>query len=363
MKKIWLLTAGLVALSGGMFADSIWSGSAGSLNNVPTTASFVAATPSFPDSSTTNTQVPFWNNPSPDSINGSNNITNVGDVLSGYVTGTNLIGSNLVQSGGSALVPGASGATNFNINGQYFAYTATDSTAGGGDPVTTNTGDTSTKITPSLEFSFMSTATAYNIAMLYAAPSTLNAGPASSGGPATMFGTYILTSTGCPPATFCTFTPTVVDGAVTAKTSGTPTTLYASDTLYGSGTVYGFYATVCYTWNGSGCTGWVTYTTGDGNFSTGMASGNGELGALGWNHFALFELANGEEVLGFTDSPWAPGTLYGTQGIGDFSDAVVGLTPPVSFIESGVPEPGTIAVMGLGLAGLGLIGRRRLANQ
>jgi PEP-CTERM motif len=30
---------------------------------------------------------------------------------------------------------------------------------------------------------------------------------------------------------------------------------------------------------------------------------------------------------------------------------------------AGVPEPGTIAIMGLGLAGLGLIGRRRFAKK
>jgi hypothetical protein len=347
MKKIWLLSAGLVGLSGSMFGDAIWSGSVGFLNNTPTTATFVATTPAYPDTSTGNTGTPFWNNSSPDSINGSNHITNVGDVLSGYVTGTNLIGGNLVQSGGSALVSGTSGATNFNINGQYFALTNNDATVPGGDPATANTGDASTKMTPTLEFSFLSNATAYSISMLYAAPSTQNSGAGNVGAPATIFGTYL----GSGP----TFTPTVIDGAVAANTTGTATNLATNDTLYASSFVYGFYATVCYAWTGSTCTQSVTYTTGAGNFSTGMSAGNAELGALGWNHFAFFELASGEEVLGFTDSPWAPGTTFGTQGLGDYSDAIIAL--------SSAPEPGTIAIMGLGLAALGMIGRRRFVKK
>jgi hypothetical protein len=79
---------------------------------------------------------------------------------------------------------------------------------------------------------------------------------------------------------------------------------------------------------------------------------------LGWNHFALFELANGEEVLGFEDSPWAPGSTNGGEGIGDFNDIIIALSPVVS-----APEPGTIAIMGMGLAGLGFIGRRRFAKK
>jgi PEP-CTERM motif len=348
MKTFWLLSAGLVALSGSMFADSIWSGSAGSLNNIPTTATFVGTTPAYPDPSAGNTGTPYWNNASPDNINGSNHITNIGDVLSGYVTGTDLIGSNLVQSGGSALVAGTSGATNFNINGQYFAFTSTDATIPGGDPAMS---DGSTKLTPSLEFSFLSNATSYAISMLYAAPSTQNSGVGNVGAPATTFGTYLLVGN--------VFTPTVIDSGIAANTSGTATSLATNDTLYGAGTVYGFYATVCYAWTGATCNESITYTTGAGNFSTGMTAGDPELGALGWNHFAVFELASGEEVLGFTDSPWPPGTTFGTQGLGDFSDAVIGLVGP----GGSAPEPGTIAIMGLGLAGLGLIGRRRFVKK
>jgi hypothetical protein len=129
-----------------------------------------------------------------------------------------------------------------------------------------------------------------------------------------------------------------------------------------AGTVYGFYATVCYNFTGGVCTQSVTYTTGAGNFSTGFTAGAQFLGALGWNHFALFELASGQEVLGFTDTPYALST--NVQGEGDFQDVVLGLigNPPNNF-SSGAPEPGTIAIMGLGLAGLGLIGRRRFAKK
>jgi hypothetical protein len=348
MKNLWLMSAALVALSGSMFADSIWTGAGstvGFLNNIPTTASFVAGTPAYPDTSTTNSGTPFWNNSSPDNINGSNHVTNVGDVLSGYVTGTNLIGGNA-----SGTVVTAPLQTTENISGQYYAFTSNDTTVAGGDPVTPNTTGTATSMTPSLEFSFVSSATAYNIAMLYAAPSTQNSGAGNLGAPATVFGTYTIGAGNV-------FDPIVIDGGIAANTTGTPTTLETADTLYANNFVYGFYATVCYAYTGTTCTQSVTYTTGFGNFSTGMSSGNLELGALGWNHFALFELANGEEVLGFTDSPWSPGTQFGTQGIGDFDDAVIALT------NSAVPEPGTIAIMGLGLAGLGLLGRRRFAKK
>src|SRR5580658_3514981 len=101
MKKIWVLSAGLIALSGSMFADTIGAGT-GSLVAVPTTASFLAS--QVPYSATvppnpTNGQVPFWNNPSEDTIN--NHIANVGDVLSGVTTNTNLIGGNLIGGTGA----------------------------------------------------------------------------------------------------------------------------------------------------------------------------------------------------------------------------------------------------------------------
>jgi len=358
MKKFWLAAVALVGLSGSMFADSIYgpSSTSGSFFTVGATSTFCcgAVTPN----TGSNTQTPFWNNYSGDSINGDTNHTNVGDILAGSSTGTNLIGSNL--SGAPSVL-----GTATTIGGQYFAVTS----AAGGDPVTTNTGLAATAMTgattsePQLEFSFMSNATSYNIAVLFA--DSINdggtaGGTTTDGGPATSVGTYILNSSVSCPVTqpFCVFTPvTTIDGAVQNNISGTPSSVGTS-TLAGNGFVYGFYATVCYAWSSATtCTESVTYTSGDGNFSTGMSAGNQWLGGLGWNHFALFQLTSGEYVLGFEDSPWALGNSNATEGEGDFNDVVISLT------STAAPEPGTIGIMGLGLAAIGILGRRRFAKK
>lgn len=374
MKKFWLLAAGLVVLSGSMFGDTIGTiGACGTcgLLAVPSTSTFVGTMAAYPvGSSYTNAQIPFWNNPSVDVLASQSgptqHYTNVGDILSGYATGTNLIGGNYT---GTAVSGGTAGQTTENINGTYYAVTG-----GSGDPTTSTTGSFSTltqngvvassnvEATPTLEFSFQSQATAYSIALLFA-DSTNDTGCAagsncSASNIGTIFGVYTETATNSGNFTFTPITsPT--DDLTGPTTIGTQT--LAPNTNY-----YGFYATVCYamstTAGVSTCTASVTYTTGAGNFSS-NPSGNAFLQGLGWNHFALFELANGEEVLGFEDSPWTPGsgtgpTPLGGEGIGDFNDIVVALTPPTT-----APEPGTIAIMGLGLAGLGLLNRRRFAKK
>ena len=371
MKKFWLLSAGLIALSGSMFADTIGAGT-GSLVSVGPTATFLGsqvswastggASPAVP-ANPTNSQVPFWNNPSEDTIN--NHVANVGDVLGGVTTGTNLIGSNLTGGPGS-------GST---INGSYYA-----SGTGNGDPVTTTANTFTGPLTvngtpaatyssevPALEFSFQSAATAYNIALLFA-DSSQNTGCAagsncpvvggSSNGIGTIFGTYTENA-----ANGGSFTLTPLTDPVN-NTTGTPTTIGAgAQTLASNGTFYGFYATVCYMSTNVGgvstCTYSVTYTSGAGNFST-QSTNTTYLGGEGWNHFALFELANGEEVIGFKDYPWGPGNPNSLESIGDFNDIIIGLTPQG---VSSAPEPATIAFMGLGLAGLGLLGRRRFAKK
>jgi hypothetical protein len=63
-------------------------------------------------------------------------------------------------------------------------------------------------------------------------------------------------------------------------------------------------------------------------------------------------LNSGNYVVGFTGQ----NGLFG-EGHGDFQDVVIELS------ASTVPEPGTIAIMGLGLAGLGILGRRRFAKK
>jgi len=346
MRKFWLLSAALVALSGSIFADSIYlPGSNGAYFTVGSTSGF-CCTAVTPESNSANTQIPFWNNYSADAINSDTNHTNVGDILGGSSTGTNLIGTNLTGS------PSVLGTTT-TVNGSYYAAT----NGAGGDPAAVNTGLSNTSMTPALDFSFQSTQTSFAISLLFA-DSGNNTGSAATG--ATQIGTYIMIGS--------TFTvATVIDSAVANNTTGSAVALsgYNPDLVVNSGTVYGFYATVCYHMTGGVCDASITYTTDNGNFVTpGSNTGNvaGWTGSLGWNHFALFNLASGEEVLGFEDSPWALSATNAVEGEGDFNDVVIGLVGNLP-VTSSTPEPGTIAIMGLGLAGLGLIGRRRFVKK
>jgi hypothetical protein len=349
MRKFWFASAALIAFSGSMFADTIWSGSTGSLTGGPTFATSSSLIPYTGTAFGTNTQVPFWNNPSQDTTK-DGNYSNVGDVLGGLATGTNLIGGNLTGAP-STSIPN----TSTSFSGTYYA-----SGSGNGDPVSSATptsvsGLGSETVVPSLEFSFMSQGTALQVAILFA-DSGQNG---TTVGQATSFGTYILTSGGC--GTNCQFTPTVISSAVNNNTSGIAGTA-VTDPNYSNTTVYGYYATVCYQYVSGSCTSSITYTTGAGNFSNNISGSSALLGALDWNHFAYFELANGEMVFGFEDSPWALTNSNAVEGIGDFNDVVFAVTGN-PLITSAAPEPGTIAIMGLGLAGLGLIGRRRAAKK
>ena len=353
MKKLWLLSAGLIALSGSMFGDMIYTGAgtttAGTMVGIPTTSSFVASQLPYTGSAVAPPAVgvPFWNNPSSDGtpppspalVDG--HIANVGDVLAGLSTGTNLIGSNL--SGG-------------NIQGNYFTNTQGGTTDG--NAVIPYTSGTS--LTPANEFQLVSQGNAQTISLLFAD----SANDTGVMGSANSIGTYIIFNGNFTEAT-------VLDADVANNTTGTAVGLgtYNNGLVVNTGTVYGFYVNVCYVWSGTACTASVTYTSGNGNFITPLtvdpantlASGSGWLDALGWNHFAFFQLANGEEALGFTDTPNvymnAPGDV---EGLGDYNDIVLGITGNAGL---STPEPGTIAIMGLGLAGLGLIGRRRFAKK
>jgi hypothetical protein len=158
-------------------------------------------------------------------------------------------------------------------------------------------------------FNFMSSGTPFDLTLLFA-ESSLNTGNPAQG---TVFGYYVGN----------VFTQIYNVGNTTSPVDTTmldPTT---------SGSSYGFYATVCY---GAGFC--ETYTTGNGN------SGN-QGGAAGWNHFALFQLASGNFAMGFTAADGLAG-----EDLGDFNDVVVEL--------QAIPEPGTLGIMAIGLAGLGL---------
>ncbi len=325
MKKFLLVSAAVVALSSSIFADAIWSGSTGTLVSIPTTSSWPTATYTGNPIST-NTQAPFWNNPSSDTI--ASHVANVGDVLAGLTTGTNLIGTNLSSVGG-------------NINGSYYALTANDNTAGGGDPETAASG---TSASPGLAFSMISNASAYNVAVLFA-DSSLNLPTAVV---PTVFGYYYGSGVGIQLHQL---------GSISNNVTGAPASLASNVQFDSNGAVYGFYATACYLVVSGNCTGSVTYTSGAGNFSNNLPSGSSFLGSLGLQHFALFQLADGEYVLGFEDYPGVLGGGGATEGIGDFNDVIIGIT------SAAVPEPGTIGIMGLGLAALGFLGRRRFAKK
>ena len=310
MKKLLVLTAAVVVLSGNMFADTVNNlGSAAGFSAIPTTSSFTGTMTAWSSSFiSTNVQAPFWNNPSQDSLT-NGHLANVGDVLAGLATGTNMIGSDLTGAVG----------TGDTVNGNYYAVTG----GGSGDPGTGGVSETvngQSGMTTALAFNLTRNAVAYNIALLFA-DSSFDTGS----GTGTVFGTY--TGSGSSLTLNSLFQPA----------NNTTGTAVAEGAFNPSGT-YGFYATVCY--SAGNC---ETYTTGNGNF------GN-VTGAQAWNHFALFQLASGNYVLGFED-----GNGMFTEGIGDFNDIVVGLVA--------VPEPGTIAIMGLGLAALGVLGRRRAARK
>jgi len=359
MKKLLLMSAAVVALSGGLFADTIWVGSQGSLTAIPTTASFTGSQVVYTGSTVnaTNAQVPFWNNPSQDNAGladsacvftgcAPGHVANVGDVLAGLATGTDLIGSNLTGT--------PSGSNNNTvIGGSYF-----NGLTGNGDPVsaatpTTVSGKGTNTVTPALEFSFMSQATALQVSVLFAdsgldCPTT---GAGCNTGQYTSFGTYILGTGSC--GSNCQFLPTAI-GTASMNISGTPGSATV-DPNDNATTVYGYYATVCYSFSGGVCSQSITYTTGAGNFTNSTLPAL--TGALGWNHFSYFELTNGEMVFGLED-----GLSVGVEGAGDYNDLIFAVTGNPPFTSS-TPEPGTIAIMGLGLAGLGIIGRRRFAKK
>jgi len=349
MKKFGLIFAALIVLGGSVFADAISSGTGSfSGNNISATPiqTFITGSATYSSSSDPGINaLAFWNNPSSDGVSPvlvDGHVANVGDVIAGLATGTDLIGSNLIGTP-STTTPN----TATMINGSYYSM------AGGTDPAATSSG---TSMTPALEFSFVSQQTSQTISLLFA-----DSGNDTGNVPgATSVGIYILENGAC--GTNCQFTSVnTLDAAVADNTSGTAQTLVSGSTLVANaGTVYGYYATVCYDVVAGVCTESITYTTGAGNFSSGFTAGAQMLGALGWNHFALFQLANGEEVLGFTDTPYSVAT--NTEGQGDFNDVVLGIVGNAA-PTSAIPEPATLAIMGLGLTGLGVLARRRFGKK
>ena len=168
------------------------------------------------------------------------------------------------------------------------------------------------------DFTFLSSGTAYAMSVLFAL-SCLDTGNPSQG---TVFGYYVGD----------TYTPLYAP-----KNTWSPMDTQSFDPTT-SGNSYGFYATVCYA--PGQC---ETYTTGDGNFGN-VSS------AAGWNHFALFQISSGGYVVALEDSPSVSG-----ENLGDFNDVVIEIQV--------TPEPGTLAFIGVGLAGLWFCAVRRRTDS
>jgi hypothetical protein len=284
MKKFLLASAGLIALSGSLLADTV--STTGTFSAFPT--GFSTGTPTWISNGTSpgapTGGTPFWNDASDDTGNGGSHLMNIGYAL----TGTGGFTSSIL---GSESLTGAQDLTN-----------------GGSD----------------VPFNMVRNATAYNITLLYADSLDNTGANASTGVVGTTFG-YVVGTTA---------TALYNVGNVTSPT-GTQ-----SFNPSGVGGVYGFYATVCY--NTGNCE--TYYTNGNAVGTSG--------GGSAWNHFALFELADGNYVIGFTGQNMVAGEYHG-----DYQDVVIELS------QVSIPEPGTVAIMGLGLAAIGVLGRRRYAKK
>jgi len=301
MKKIFLTAAAAVALSGGLYADTIssvgpTSGSLTAFPTLPLTTTAYSATPPYPA-----TGNPFWNNPSYDTfgtgLSTTQHMANIGYLL----TDTGAFATTAIN-----VIPGDSVSQDFVG-------------AGGVDPS---------------GFSITQTAASENIALIFAAGGGDNTGQAPS---ATQVGTEIGYYTG-------TFTSATASNSTILYGNLSNTTTALSATNFSPTASYGFFAIVCYAQGGC-----ETYTSTQGNFA---AFGGAGFAGDTWNHFALFTTTNGNIVVGFTGQ----NGLY-NENQGDFQDAVIEIT------NTSVPEPGTVGIIGLGLAGLGVLGRRRLAKK
>lgn len=300
MNKLFLVAAGAVALSGSLFADTITGTSTAGASTLTTVVTPITGTSTWTSNGTQpNPAVngnPFWNNPSDDTFGtgttAQQHMANVGYLLTDTgAFSTSTVGHPL----GSDTV-----ATD---------YQNTD----GSDPTS---------------FNIVRTISAETITLLFASGG-LDTGntPSATGanGAFTQIGYYSGTSY------------TGSNGTILYNSVGpTPITTPGSAAAFNATGTYGFFAVVCYAVNSC-----ETYTT---NGNTGPYS-------AAWDHFAAFQTAAGNWVIGFT----AQNGLFGEMQ-GDFQDVVFE-------ISSAVPEPGTIAIMGLGLAGLGVLGRRRFAKK
>jgi hypothetical protein len=295
MKRLLFVAAAVVVTTGSMFADTVSCATCVGGTSSPFPTTFGASTATFTGTNPGAASPVFWNDPSDDTGIGpgqsASHKMNIGYVLTD--TGG--------MTGAPSVIPGDSVSSDFVATG-------------GADPSA---------------FNFVRNATSYNVTLIFA-DSQENTGNSWLNGAAaigSVFGYYVGN----------TFTPIYTVGPTTSPTGTEAFNPGAS------GTAYGFYDTTCYAVSAGLCTDYATYTT------SGQTFGN-DLNGAAWNHFALFQLASGSYVIGFTGQ----NGLFG-ENIGDFQDTVIEL--------SIAPEPGTIGIMGLGLAALGVLGRRRFARK
>lgn len=231
-------------------------------------------------------------------------------------------------------------------NAGYFLTDTGAFTGGAITPPTGYLGQVSNNNAAALSFALVRQATSINVSVLYQdAPQTnANQGSIQSG---TTIGIYDVSN---PSLKYQIFGP----GGVT---TGATVNNFSTAAIGGSG-AYGFYATVCQPGFGlSNCYTFYSDTSLNPAVSNGAPGGFALEGPSNVHqHFALFTLASGGFYVAFENSVSNTSFdgLGGPEHYGTFDAVILGIDTGAS----GVPEPATLSMMGLGLLSLGFMGRR-----